>query len=214
MDLPSFIKDVLEIFQQVEPGLASAVKVGGSLGTVGVATVKVVQKGQKLITYWIERAKTTKATAPVLPPAEKPAAQVAPVPMDEAITTKKHVAILVDINRRALQDVAGFLAQKGMDADLFIVTNDPLYGSQVKSLDERDPLEWVQIVQEFNTAINAVKHAVGHVDIHIFLSTPVALAFGLGCTWGTVSEATVYHWNGKGYVPLMPISRDLRFAKD
>jgi hypothetical protein len=206
------INDALEIFKQIEPGLEATLKVGGYVGTIGTAAIKVIQKGQQLITYRIEQAKAKKPALPASQPDTKISSQVAPVAENEPITSKVHVAILVDINRRALHDVARYLAAKQLDADLFIVTNDPAYGSPVKSLDESNSKEWVQVVREFNTAIDAIKLAVGHVDMHIFLSTPVALAYGLGCTWGTVSEATVYHWNGKEYLPLMPISRELRFS--
>lgn len=70
---------------------------------------------------------------------------------------------------------------------------------------------WFEMVQEFSDAINAVKREMGGVHLHIFLATPVALAFGLGTVWGTVDEATVYHWNGKEYKRVLEIGRDIRF---
>jgi len=38
------------------------------------------------------------------------------------------------------------------------------------------------------------------------------LAFGMGAVWGTVSEATFYHWGGKNYFPAVQIDRELRFS--
>jgi hypothetical protein len=65
-------------------------------------------------------------------------------------------------------------------------------------------------VQEFTATMNAIKHQLGGARVHIFLSTPLPLAFGLGSVWGTVDEATVYHWEKQTYYPAMKISRALR----
>jgi hypothetical protein len=70
---------------------------------------------------------------------------------------------------------------------------------------------WFEMVQEFSDAINAIKTEMGSVHLHIFLATPVALAFGLGTVWGTVDEATIYHWNGREYKRVLEIKRELRF---
>lgn len=37
------------------------------------------------------------------------------------------------------------------------------------------------------------------------------MAFGLGAVWGTVNDATVYHWENNTYYPVMKIDRKLRF---
>lgn len=207
MDILQLAKDALAVIQQAEPGLAAAVKVGADLGTLGTTVVRVIQKGQQLVSYLITR-KGPPAAQP------RPAAGLEPVKRGEPVAKKADVAVLVDINRRMLQDVARYLDQQKIDADLVVVTNDPVYSPQVKFLDHNDPDAWANLVREFNVAINEIKHAVGGARLHIFLSTPLPLAFGLGAVWGTVDEATIYHWEGQTYCPVMKISRTLRSAPD
>jgi len=80
-------------------------------------------------------------------------------------------------------------------------------------LDENKPDDWEEMIKEFNTAINAIKHAVGAVNIHIFMSVPLPVAFGMGAVWGTVDRARIYHWNSEVYKPVLNISRNLRFQE-
>ncbi len=198
MDILQLAKDALAFFQQIEPGVTAAAKVGATLGTMGTAAVQVLQKGQQLVTYLIQRAKKPA-------PADSPEMLAA-----QPIATKADVAILVDINRRMLQDAARFLDEKKIDADIIIVTNDPEYSDKIKFIDPNNPAEWESLVKEFTTAMNAIKRAVGGARIHIFLSTTLAQAFAFGAVWGTVDEATVYHWEKQTYYPAMRISRGLR----
>lgn len=115
-----------------------------------------------------------------------------------------------------LQDVARYLDEQNLDADMLVVTNDPAYSDKVKFLDPNQPEEWTELVQEFTATMNAIKHQLGGAQVHIFLSTPLPLAFGLGAVWGTVDLATVYHYqeikkeNRSTYYPAMKISRELR----
>ena len=206
MNLLDLAKDITIFFEQIEPGIAAAAKVGSALGTVGTAGIKVIQKGRQFVTYWIERKK------PKPEPAPKPpvSGEVETVTDTTKIVSKRDVAILIDINRRILVDVARYLDEQQIDADLLIVTNDPAYSDQIKFLPVQQPDEWEEMVQEFSGAMNAIKRAVGKANLHIFLSTPLPLAFGIGSVWGTVDEATVYHWEEGTYHPVMPISRALR----
>ncbi len=208
MGLLQLAQEASVIFQQLEPGLTAAVKTGTAVGTLGSTSIKVVQKGKTLVTYWISRlvkkdAHTEKDEA-VLP------ANVEKITDMAAIATKEDVAILIDINRRMLVDVARYLDEKQIDADLIIVTNDPTYSNKVQFLDPANSKQWTEVVKEFSVAMNAVQRAVGGVRLHIFLSAPLALAFGAGSVWGTVNEATVYHWEKGSYYPSMYVSRELR----
>jgi hypothetical protein len=204
MDILQLTQDALKVIQQMEPGLTAAVKVGTELGTVGTAAVQVIQKGQQLVTYLITRRKVRPPESPKLPD------ELEPVTGDKPVATKRDVVLLVDINRRMLQDVARFVDERKLDADLIVVTNDTAYSDKVKFLKPDDPAAWAELVREFTAAMNAIKHAVGGARLHIFLSTPLPLAFGLGSVWGTVDEATVYHWENQTYYPSMRISRELR----
>ena len=207
MDILQLVKDASEFFQEIEPGAVAAVKVGTALGTAGSTAIKVLQKGKNLITYWITKAKkpVKEQTASTSDESRLESAK-----LDTSLVTKSDVALLVDINRRMLVDVSSYLAVAGIDADLIIVTNDPLYSSSIRFLDVKTPNEWSEIVREFAVAMNAIKRVAGGAHLHIFLSTPLPLAFGLGSVWGTVDEATIYHWENQTYNPVMKISRELR----
>jgi hypothetical protein len=199
MPLLPLVKDALTALQQADPSLSALVSAGTILNAVGKAAVTVVKKGAQLITYLIARREDEQQE-----------------PSEPLAITRPHVAILVDINRRMLQDVARYLDEQNLDADLLIVTNDPAYGDKVKFLDPNRPEEWTALVQEFTATMNAIKHQLGGAQVHIFLSTPLPLAFGLGAVWGTVDLATVYHYqeikkeNRSTYYPVMKISRELR----
>lgn len=194
MDILQLAKDGLEAIEKIQPGMEATAKVATAITTIGSTGVKVLQQGKKLYTYLVGKFKDDEAE-------EEQAATIEP---------KENVAILVDINRRLLQDVARYLDAQDIDANLVIVTNDPAYSSLIRFLDVEDPDEWESLVQDFNRAINVIKQAVGSARLHFFLSTPLPIAFGLGSVWGTVDEATVYHWENDTYHPVLKISRKLR----
>jgi hypothetical protein len=185
----------LETLQQTQPDLKTIADTMSAVSTIGSTAVKFLQGGQKLYAYLIGRIKKEDSE-----PEKRPV----------EIQPKEHVAVLIDINRRLLHDVAAFLDAQGVDANLIIVTNSPTYSSEVRFLDVDDPEEWETLVREFNKAVGTIKREVGTAKLHFFLSTPLPLAFGLGSVWGTVDEATVYHWQAGTYHPVMPISRRLR----
>ncbi len=194
MDILTMAKDGLEVIKQLQPGIEAAAKSVADIGTLGSAAVKLIQHGKQLYTYLLGKSASEKKAESL------------------EIPRTGDVAILVDINRRMLLDVATYLDQQAIDANIIIVTNDPEYGSQTPFLNVDDPAEWREIVQEFNAAIGIIKRYVGPAKLHFFLSTPLPLAFGLGAVWGTVDEAVVYHYEKGTYHPVMEISRRLRQA--
>ncbi len=161
------------------------------LGTKGNTNVKLLQQGKQLHTYLFS---------------QQPADHESQV----AIKATPAVAVLVDINRRILLDVARYLDEQRIKAQLIIVTTDPTYGNQTPFLDINTPSVWTELVQEFNTAMTNIKRYAGPASFHFFLATPLPLAFGLGAVWGTVQEAVVYHYEKNTYHPVMKISRELR----
>lgn len=165
------------------------------LGTRDGTNVKLLQQGKQLYTYLFTH---------------QPAAQDRSHKDQAAIKPAPNVAVLVDINRRILLDVARYLDEQQIQATLMIVTNDPTYSDQTPFLDVNTPAAWTELVQEFNAAITHIKHYVGPARFHFFLATPLPLAFGLGAVWGTVEEAIVYHYEKNAYHPVMNISRELR----
>lgn len=112
--------------------------------------------------------------------------------------------------RRALVDVAGYLNKRKIDADIVMVTNDPAYGAQVKFLNPESEGEWNGIVLEFKTMMNKIKRSAGGRRVHIFLAAPLPLVFAMGAVWGTVDDASVYHWEKNNYHKVVNISRRLR----
>jgi len=206
MNLVEWIKQALAFFQDIEPGVKSMVEVGAVVGPV---MLKVLYKGRQIVTYLAtqrEAVEEGQADAP----AEARFVDVEPVAADQPLVSKADVALLVDINRRMLHDVSRYLDAHNIDADVIIMTNDPNYSDDIRFLDPENSAEWTELVQDFNAAINRTQRAVGSARVHIFLSTPLALAVGLGAVWGTVNDAVIYHWQGGTYYPSMRISRELR----
>lgn len=206
MNIPITIQNFLDAMQSLQPGLEATLTAGAVIQGAGVTLVTVLQKGKQLVTYFA-RQKKSKKRAKVDAPQKG-----VPLQDGEHIASKENVAIVVDISRRSLRDVERYLTMNNIDADLIVVTNDPGYGPQIKHLNEDDPDTWFEIVQEFNTAINAIKHELGAVNVHIFISTPLVIAFGLGAVWGTVDRANIYHWNQVEYKRVLEITRELRFG--
>lgn len=203
MSILQTVKDGLDLIQELEPGLTSAVKTGAALGTMGSTVVKFVQKGKRLITYVISHQEEATDESTV-------AQDIEPIPDGEPMVTKSDVAVIVDVSRRMLPDVARYLDDQKIDADIILLTNDPEYGDTAKLLDFQDSEPWTDIVKDFHRGMSRVKREVGAARVHIFLGAPLPLAFGMGAVWGTVDEAIVYHWENKTYHSVMPINRDLR----
>jgi hypothetical protein len=207
MDIQLYAKAFFEVVEQINPKLKSVIDAGTSLYTIGSAGVKVLQQGKQLITYAV--GKTEKSSAPI----SKTPKRKKPVP--EILFQKGDVAIVVEISRPAVRDVVSYLERRKIDANLVVITTvKPRGPKPVKGLNESRPAQWTELVQEFSVAIDKVKREMGSAKIHIFLSTPLALTFGLGAVWGTVDPAQVYHWKSTGgYAPLMKITRRLRFQE-
>ncbi|WKZ40462.1 MAG: SAVED domain-containing protein [Anaerolineales bacterium] len=205
MDIQLYAKAFFEVVEQINPKLKSVIDAGTSLYTIGSAGVKVLQQGKQLITYAVGKSKKTPT-----PKSDKPKRKKA---APEILFQKGDVAIVVEISRPAVRDVVNYLESRKIDANLVVITTIKSRGPKpVKGLSESRPAQWTELVREFSLAIDRVKREVGSAKIHIFLSTPLALAFGLGAVWGTVDQAQVYHWkSGGGYSPLMKINRKLRF---
>ena len=200
MDLPTYVNAFLEFTQTYQPVLNASITFGTSVYAIGSSLVKVLQQGKHLTTFAVGKKKA----------GIKKSAHTKSETTGQ-IASKKNVAIVVEVSRPAVQDAASFLQKKKLDANLVVVTKIKEQGQPVEGLDENDPQVWFETVQEFSTAIDAIKREMGAVNMHIFLATPVALAYGLGAVWGTVDQATVYHWNGKEYKPVLEIKRELRF---
>ena len=205
MDILQMIREGLKFIQEIEPGVKSAKEVGAIIGPV---VVQAFYQGRRLFTYLVTQKEGEEAEDLTQVAAEDVKAE----PLEEGLPplTKPDIALLVDINRRMFYDVSHYLKDQEIDADLVILTNDPQYSDAIKFLPADDPDTWTELVQDFNAVMNKIKRMPGGARVHIFLSTPLPLAFGLGSVWGTVDNAIIYHWQAGTYHPVMHVSRALR----
>ncbi len=120
------------------------------------------------------------------------------------IIAKLTVAVVVDIARPAVRDVGRYLDEIELDANFLLLQN----ALPDKLLYPED--KWDDFITAFAQTMDHVKHTFSGARLHFFLSAPGALIFGLGCIWGTVDEAEVYHYQSGVYYPVISISRQLR----
>jgi len=121
------------------------------------------------------------------------------------IVSKLNVAVVVDIARPTIQDVARYLDDEAkVDANFILLQNT----NPDKFLSPDD--KWDAYVKAFSYSMNSIKRTTNGAQLHFFLSAPGALIFGLGCIWGTVDDANVYHYQSGSYHPVISVSRNLR----
>jgi hypothetical protein len=123
---------------------------------------------------------------------------------DTDIIAKLNVAVVVDIARPTIRDAARYLDDVELDVNFLLLQN----ARPDKFLSPDD--KWDDYLSAFARTMDSIKHTFGGTRLHFFLSAPGALIFGLGCIWGTVDEAEVYHYQNGTYYPVITISRDLR----
>jgi len=209
VDGVQLVMEALKAFEAIKPGMEGMLATGTALSAGVKGSVYVVQKGAQFISYLI-KSKTKKPASKTSPKNASRRKKPASAKREGLEITKPDIAIVVDISRRALVDVAGFLDKQKVDADIVMVTNDPAYGAQVKFLNPESEEEWSEITLEFKSLMNKIKRAAGGKRVHIFLAAPLPLVFAMGAVWGTVDEAAVYHWEQNTYHKVVNISRKLR----
>lgn len=121
------------------------------------------------------------------------------------IVAKLNIAVVVEIIRPSLLDVARYLDDQEVDANFLLLRN-------ARPDNKLLPTDagWGGYVTAFAKTMDNIKHTFSGAQLHFFLAAPVALAFGLGCIWGTVDEATVYHYEKGTYAPVISVARTLR----
>jgi len=191
------------MFEAVKPGIEGMIATGTALTAGTKASVYVLQKGAKLVSYLITPLKRKNKKAKTGSRKGKPASKVE----EEPQITKSDVAIVIDINHRTLNQVAQYLEEQGIDADFIVITNDPDYSDHIRMLDWKKRKEWEAILRDFASTITKIEHKVGKAHVHIFQSVPLALSFGLGCVWGTVHPASVYHYERGIYSKVFDLDR-------
>jgi hypothetical protein len=204
--IPELANAFMEFSTQAQPVIDATIKLGTSAFTIGSSVVKVLQHGKQVFTVAVGKKKKKPQVKAGVTRSKK----AKPIEGNEIIK-KKQVAIIIEVSRPSVQDVAFYLQENKIDANLVVISK--IGGPSNTGLNERKPKEWFELVQEFSQAIDAVKREIGATKTHIFISAPIALTFGLGAVWGTVDKAFVYHWDGKQYRRMMEVKRELRFAK-
>ena len=194
------LMEALKFFEGIKPGVEGMTVTGSALLASAKMSAYLLQKGAKSLSILITSAKKKRAGRKG-PKEEVPS------------LSKNDVAIIVDINNRIVGNVEAYLKAKKIDADLIVITNDTSYSDEIRSLNVRKPKEWQDLAREFKAHSQKIKRLVGDAKVHIFLAAPLPLVFGMGAVWGTVDEATVYHWENKTYHPVMKIERGLRFKE-
>jgi len=87
---------------------------------------------------------------------------------------------------------------QGLPAWTMVEVNNTYNGN----LQERD---WIPVVQELFSIYNRI-HKAGPARVHLFMSIPTALAFGLGVSMGIYNQVVVYAWDNKQtYYPVFSL---------
>ena len=127
-----------------------------------------------------------------------------PTRHNQPIVSKVDLAVVVDVARPALMNVAQYLDQRGAPAN-FLILRHVQPGAFFAPEDS-----WEAITLTFGDVVDRMQREFAGAQFHFFLAGPGALLFALGCVWGTVYEAAVYHFENNTYYPVLSTSRRLR----
>lgn len=118
--------------------------------------------------------------------------------------SKMDIAVIVDVARPAVNAVAKYLDTQQIDADFILFQH--IHPGSFLSVNDN----WEQLTKMFSEVMNLVKQEFPNQRIRFFLAGPVSLIFAMGCIWGTVDEAMIYHYENSTYHSVISISRELR----
>ena len=120
------------------------------------------------------------------------------------IVSKLDMAVVIDVARPAANGVAQYLDTRGISANFLLLRH--VQPGTFFSVNDN----WQQLIVTFGEAMDQVKRAFTGTHLHFFMAGPGALLFSMGCVWGTVDEATVYHYEANTYHSVLETSRELR----
>lgn len=123
---------------------------------------------------------------------------------ETAVQPKLNIAVVVDIARPALRNAAVYLDDVAIEANFLVFRHE----EPGKFFDVKD--DWHQLAITFGDVMDRLKREFNGAKLHFFLAGPGGLLFAMGCIWGTVDEAIVYHYENNTYHPVLPITRELR----
>lgn len=117
----------------------------------------------------------------------------APTRHNRPIVSKVDLAVVVDVARPALVNAAQYLDQRNIAAN-FLVFRHVQPGTFFAVEDN-----WEDLVRTFGDVMDRAQREFTGAQFHFFLAGPAVFLFALGCVWGTVYEATVYHFENNTY---------------
>lgn len=120
------------------------------------------------------------------------------------IVSKLDMAVVIDVARSAAGNVAQYLDTGGVSAN-FVLLRHVQPGAFFSVNDN-----WQQLIVAFGEVMDRVKREFAGAHLHFFMAGPGALLFSMGCVWGTVDEAVVYHYEENTYHPVLKTTRELR----
>lgn len=123
---------------------------------------------------------------------------------ETAVQPKLNIAVVIDIARPALRNVATYLDDQNIETN-FILFRHAEPGHFFSTNDD-----WQSLAITFSDVMAKVKRKFDGANPHFFMAGPGALLFAMGCIWGTVDDAIVYHYENNTYHPVLPITRELR----
>lgn len=120
------------------------------------------------------------------------------------IVSKLDMAVVIDVARSAAGNAAQYLDTGGVSAN-FVLLRHAQPGAFFSMNDN-----WQQLIITFGEVMDQVKREFAGAHLHFFMAGPGALLFSMGCVWGTVDEAVVYHYEESTYHPVLKTSREMR----
>lgn len=111
-------------------------------------------------------------------------------PQNENEELQEEVALLLGVSRSPLVSVKQFLAKESIKAN--IVELSLIEGK--KELTVHNKFAWEGIVRETAQIVESSSKLMPIRKVHVFLAAPAALACGVGCILGTVTNPNIYHY--------------------
>lgn len=184
------IAQILDAIKQAQPTLTAVADTGTALVTIGGWAVNVFQAGKKANTFRIRRSTKGKGGKN---------------------RTPTDVALVIDVTWSIAPHVLNFLRENKIDAEMLLMVNNQQSGDG-RWLNSKQPKEWEDAVHDFSAVMKKIRMEMPSAQVHIFIASPVALAFAMGAAWGTVYRATVYHWDSdhSAYFPVIKTSTRLK----
>lgn len=183
---------VIEAIKQIQPTLTAVADTGAAITTIGGWAVSLVKAGKKADVFRISREKKKKTGKKAAKPTD--------------------IALVVDVTWSISPQVMKYLEDKKIDAEIILMVNNQK-AAKDKWLKNDKPKDWEAVAHDFSMGVQKIytDQDLANANVHIFIASPVALAFSLGAVWGTVHRATVYQWDTdeRTYYPVIVISKKL-----